>query len=93
MKRKEKFTPLGVVMGASVPRSSPQGSTLYSTQKGLLHLAVVAAAYRVTTEVLQETLCDLDLCQGLGIALGTETLNQFREEVCHIWLSQLDGCS
>ena len=84
-------------MGASVPRCSPQGCTLYSTQKStqkrLLHLAVVAAAYRITAEVFQETLCDLDLCQGLGIALGTETLNQLGEEVCHIWLSQLDGCS
>ena len=43
-----------------------------------------ASAYRITTEVLQESLGDLDFCKRLSVALGAEALHQMSKEVCHL---------
>ena len=48
---------------------------------------------RVAAEIFQEALCDLGFSQSLGIALGTETLNELGKEVCHFRFPELNGSS
>ena len=48
---------------------------------------------RVAAKVFQEALCDFGFSQSLGIALGTETLDELGKEVCHFWFPELNGSS